>query len=173
MVSKFSFPFGMADLHFVKSKPIEQPDNAAALYSSDDKVRTVYTGNEADTYYLLDNTQWYGLAAFTFFVKNRTHYRDYFIHDVRIPACPAGVYNGEYRGFAEQLRSVTERGKTKVIMAGIHALFEEELIKNVIVPLLSRSDSIEVLGSWQLQEKLFELGFKPVTNAYRWGESHA
>lgn len=171
-MSKFSFPFGIADLHSVKSKSIEQPDNIAALYVSDDRGLAVYTGNETDTYYLRDDAQWYGLAAFTFCVKNRTYYRDYFIHDVRMPACPAGVYNGGYQELTEQLKTVNERGKAKVISAQIRALFEENLIESVILPLLSRSDLMEVLGSWQLQEKLFELGFKPVANAYRWGELH-
>ena len=168
---KFSFPFGLADLHIVKSKsPIVPQDNVTALSVSTDGGLTVYTDNETDTYYLRDGVQWFGLAMFTFCLKNRSHFRDYFIHDIRVSACPSGLYKEGYQELIKQLKATGERGKARVITIKLRALFEEELIESVIRRLLPRSDLMEILGAWQLQEKLFELGFKPVANAYRWGE---
>lgn len=168
---KFAFPFGLADLHAVKTKsPIEQPTNASALYNTDDGGNAVYTDNTADTFYLRDGSQWFGLAAFTFCAKNRTHFRDYIIQDIRLSGCPVGVYMDTFQHSVEQLHSASGRGKSKVIAAKFRALFEDELIEAVVKPLLPRSDSMEIMGVWQLQEKLFELGFKPAANCYRKGD---
>ena len=160
---RFSFPFGKAELHFERSNPIEQPNNAAVLYVSNDGESAVCTDNRTDTYYLRESEHWYGLVAFTFSARNRTHFRDYFIHDIRMPAFPAGVYNDGYQGLTEQLRAVKEHGKAKVILAQIRALFEEKLIESVILPLLSSrlgyvvKDVFRAMRKTAMQWKKFSL----------------
>jgi len=170
-MSAFSFPYGMAELHHIKSTATIKPrQNVTPLYLPTDNDCVIYTDHDIDAYFLREGEQWYGLAAFTFCVKSRTHYRDYFINDIKLSAHPIGVYNAEYQGLVKQLRATNERGKAKVVLTKIRAAFEEKLLESVIRPLLPRSDVCEILGTWQLQERLFELGFKPKSNAYRWGE---
>lgn len=174
ITANFTFPIGTATLHCEKSESqVEPKEHANALYISADGGCSVYTDNETDTYYLRDGDKWYGLAAFSFCGHNRTHFRDYFIQDIRVSAYPVGKYGGDYQPLIEQLQATREHGKAKVIITRIRALFERQLIESVILQLLPRSDSLEILGSWQLQEKLFNLGFKPAANAYRRGEPYA
>jgi hypothetical protein len=169
----FSFPYGMAELHCIKSTaPIKPRQNATPLYLPEKNDCVIYTDHEKDAFFLREGEQWYGLAAFTFCVKTLTHYRDYFISDIKLSSYPIGVYDNEHQSLVKQLRAATERGKAKVIMTKIRAAFEDQLIESVIRPLLPRSDVLEILGTWQLQEKLFELGFKPKSNSYKRGETH-